>query len=207
MGERSIAGELEYYRNEVADSLALAYSEQERFPIEILNEVRNAMLHLARTAHHGESSEDGIKNLRRAHRHLERVRLDCAKLVYILRAEKMELDFEAIADDGHVAKTLASAFAEIKSKRRRLVEQEAHGPAVSVVDGYHELILKAEKLHDRMATEYPILLEKEYRENARRKMDNQFKAGRRAGRRDTLVIGVVASLIATGIATLAGQLL
>lgn len=79
-GARSVEDVLHYYHTEVVKAVAISYAVANQFPLEILNEIRASMTHLAKASALGKEHADFQSEVSAAWRHLKRTCLDCFKL-------------------------------------------------------------------------------------------------------------------------------
>lgn len=91
-----------YYRDEVVNAVTIAQTLEGNFPREVLNEIRSAFTHLARSSNPGLSKEEKIEERQSSLNHLKRVCLDCYKISILNRAEELERLAIAIVDDNTV---------------------------------------------------------------------------------------------------------
>lgn len=190
---------LAYYNDHVADSLALAYSVADLFPIEILNEVRNAVGHLARAAAGNLPTPARAEQCLQARRHLLRVRLDCAKLCQLTEFERLDEDLEVLHTNVRIPTSLSARAEDLKNRRRVLMGREALEPSDHLVDDFLEIFRDVVGFRAELRDEYGDLVVAGYRKALDRQLEVAHARGRREGRRSTLsltlAVGFATSII------------
>ncbi|MHC8508282.1 MAG: hypothetical protein ACYYKD_02615 [Rhodospirillales bacterium] len=199
MSERSVESLLAYYRRQVSDGLALTYSIADQFPIEILNELRNALGHMSRAAALSGDSEEKQQQLLSAEKHLLRIRLDCAKLNLLIIDEELDADLKILTRNAELPNSLLAGSKDFQSERRKLIVQEAEGPTDSLVNSYLALFEKMEEFQAKLRTEYSTLVSGAYEKKYEEDLDESFGKGMTEGRKKSwrrdITIGIIASII------------
>ena len=185
MPDKTLDVLLRYYRDQVVGDVALAYSVAEKIPPSILNEIRNALGHMARLPDLAPASDDFAAQWRAAEGHLLRVRLDCAKLCLIAESEKLDDDLEILTLNTTVPASLLDRAEAIRQRRRDLQQREAGPPTDDLVDQFLDLFAECDAFRRYLRAEYSDLVVEGWRLKREADMNAADKAGYRRGRRDT----------------------
>ena len=187
-----------YYRETVPSSLALVYSATEKFPLEVLNEVRNAFSHLARASAMDSNDAELQKNLGQAKGHLQRAALDCGKICVLTEIDLMDEDMDALVHNTSCPRTILEGSEKLKEERYRLSALEVDVPNNDIVEGYFSLYqeLKAFRVHLR--SEFNELIVDAFRTRIEDRVSEAEIRGLRKGAvikwTTGLIIGAVSSI-------------
>lgn len=144
---------LRYYSEEVADLVALAVVLSERFPEEILNEIRAAFTHLARSETCSCSTQR-VRELQSTGRHLHRVSLDCLKVGIILTAKTVDGMMRALTEGARLPEPVYKKADDLRRKRQVLLRNEISHPTDTLVSTLRELFDEFDEFRVELQTQY-----------------------------------------------------
>ena len=124
------------------------------FPVEILNEYRNYVTHLARAIL--EKDHEKINSeLLKARGHGDRIHLDCAKLAYLKLSETIDEMVEEIkAKSGIHPHTILNEVSKIRDERKKLGEKETLEGIGDIADGCMLLIGRLRDIEKAILSDY-----------------------------------------------------
>ncbi|MCT4554522.1 MAG: hypothetical protein N4A53_07535 [Pelagimonas sp.] len=194
---------LDFYSEQVIPSLAAALATGDAFPKEVLNEIRNSYTHLAR-AHKLEcSDEDHARELDAAQRHLKRTCIDCMKVCIFDLASRSETAVKALTEDIQLPADIYKTTGELRRKRRELSAYEGQAPTHNAIEQYQSLFEEYQefylKLDEQFQGETAEMRRKAREQKSHEQAQKARKSGIASGIIYTIITGIVASLIATGI--------
>ena len=156
--DRALQRELEEIYSQYHNSIKIFIGQlevlQNKFPVEILNEIRAVFSHIAK-AYVCESEKVAWENVNKAKGHIKRAQLDAYK--YMCYAfSKYYIDFRELyknvdlshVNNGDFIKTYASAIA--KAEKARMIEAQAN----DVIESYE----KYEEAYNEYATVYKLII-------------------------------------------------
>ena len=197
--QHSLQSISDYYLNDVTDALALAYKACEKFPIEVLNEVRSAFTHVARAQASDGDNEAFESELSKARSHLLRCNLDCAKLCLLNIAGKLDDDMEALVHSTEFPRTIKEEADALRNRRHDVSVREAIAADDQVVEIYWELVRDYNDFRDELVTEYGKFYVDATKEGLAQRLAEKFTEGQWSGRRQTwitaLVLGILGSML------------
>lgn len=125
---------LSYYHDEVIPALAAAVTIDDRFPIEVLNEVRNAFTHLSRAQCMEGADDAKCKECEGALRHLKRTVLDCMKVCILALAKKSETIMDALAGEAALPNGTTAQARDLRKRRRELSSYEGQNSTDDAIE-------------------------------------------------------------------------
>jgi hypothetical protein len=129
---------LRYYRENVIKYVTLAtVVSRDRFPQEILTEIRASYTHLAKSTTLDPATLEYRNELDRAKGHLLRVCFDCLKLAIMFTAEEIEKQIEAIEKGVALPNDIYTKARSLKERREEFMIYEAQTPPDSRIDSYN----------------------------------------------------------------------
>lgn len=151
----TISDVLDYYLKQVSRLVTAVQVTSGRFPEPIHNEIRSAMTHLARANALPQEAEQHREEVVRATRHLERVRLDCYKILVIVSADKCDKEIIRVsAIVGALDGELIRATEQLKQDRIALGVTEAEGDLTTTLRKYDDLVGSYRTLMDAFRQKY-----------------------------------------------------
>lgn len=119
----SIEDVLTYYSEEVVPALASANTIGGEFPEEVLNEIRNAMTHIARANHLSKSGENSkvADEIKAAGRHLKRTVLDSLKVTIVNLSEQCDAAIRSLENDIQLPNNIHAQISDIRRRRLDLL--------------------------------------------------------------------------------------
>lgn len=129
-----VSSVLSYYSDEVVVALAAALTIDDKFPEEVLNEIRNSFTHLARANAIGSEHDDYRKELESANRHLKRVCLDCLKICILVTSQRCESAIEALTEDVHLPNDVYNHMSVLRRRRSEIAAHEGQNPTHEVIE-------------------------------------------------------------------------
>jgi hypothetical protein len=161
MGQNSPPGEtvnalLDYYHKEVVPALATAVTIDHAFPQEVLNELRNALTHMARANALDPKTEAPAiqKELHSARRHFLRCTLDSLKVVLLAIAKRCESTMKALNDELLLPTSVHSEARELRNRRIEISKHEGQNPIDEVVEKLKVLCDDYDKFSQKLDTEF-----------------------------------------------------
>lgn len=130
---------LRYYREDLADLVALAVVRSEAFPKQILNEIRAAFTHLARADNPTLSQKDRESEIDSSGRHLLRATMDCLKVVIIMTAHEADTVIRTLTQDKRLPEQVYGTAEDLRKRRHKLLANEMCYPIVPLVEEFTSL--------------------------------------------------------------------
>jgi hypothetical protein len=184
-------GILQYYSDEVVPALAVALTLDDKFPEEVLNEIRSSFTHIARAHSIDVTDPDHLKELESASRHLKRVCLDCLKVSILALAQRCDTAITALTEEVQLPEDVYRFVSELQRDRARITCHEGQKPTHAAVEELKDLLVRYEHFYQNLDDQF-----------AGQTADMR-RAARRRGRWKSIaigfVLGVVGSLVATAI--------
>lgn len=109
---------LKYYRNSFVPIFSLATAISGTLPEQILNELRNCLDHLSRSA----EGHDIEGNIQKAKSHIDRSCLDCAKIAWVTLYREAETSFKQYTPHDYSLVDNGSFWLEVSEKYKLLRE-------------------------------------------------------------------------------------
>lgn len=182
---------LSFYRTEVVPALAAALTIDDKFPEEVLNEIRNSFTHLAAASNENKDKDKHQSELSAALRHLRRVCIDCSKVCIFTLAKRSEKAVEALTYDLQLPDHVYKAMSDLRRRRKELSAAEGTRSLNDAIGDYKSLFNDYDTFY--------ISLDKEF---AGETAEDRKKARRRGKIKDQ-AIGFVLGIVATVLTTLA----
>ncbi|TPI64255.1 hypothetical protein FJ420_17185 [Mesorhizobium sp. B3-1-3] len=146
---------LAYYHDEVVPALATAVTLDHAFPQEVLNELRNAMTHMARAnALDASQAHAAQKELHSAHRHLLRCTLDSLKVVLLAIAKPCDEMMKALNDEMLLPGSVHTEARKLRARRIDISTHEGQRPIDEVVEKLKVLCDDYDKFSEKLQTEF-----------------------------------------------------
>jgi hypothetical protein len=149
----SIEAVLKYYQDEVVPSLAAAIVAKDKMPVEILNEIRNSVTHLA-AASTATESKSKAKELEAARRHMKRACLDGLKTSVYHSSKKSDDTLKAIARGLQLPQAIHDKTSELRKKRISISESEGRRNLDDAILAYAELANEYDEFYVALNKEY-----------------------------------------------------
>ena len=126
---------LQYYHDEVIPALAAALTIDDAFPEEVLNEIRNAMTHVARASCMTDAAlQSRIDEAKAAQRHLKRVVLDCLKVCILALATRSEAAVKVLQADIKLPLATYTRMSDLRRRRKELSAHEGQNTPDQVIE-------------------------------------------------------------------------
>ncbi len=123
-------------------------------PLQVNNEIRNAVSHLAR-AHEAEDGETRDRQAQKALDHLERASRDCLKVALLKTIENVDkLRSKALHQYGYVPKNLNVTLHELGKDYKQLLLDEAASGSGDIISRYEHLLERYLQLEESINKEY-----------------------------------------------------
>jgi hypothetical protein len=183
---------LDYYNEEVIPALAAAVIYENKFPDAVLNELRNALTHLARASSLPRGSDDYLDDLKAAYRHMKRTCLDCFKVSIIYSAEQIDRVMLALEEEFNLPEGVHTRLKSLRDERISLqVNEGVKTPDGEVLARYKTLF----NAYDKFAVDLGVDF------GSKASVERRTRKKRRASRRELLnlligfMIGVASSTV------------
>ncbi len=150
----SIEYVLEYYRVELVPALAAALAIDDKFPEEVLNEIRAAFTHVAAASAHSSDEARQKKELDAAHRHVRRSCVDCYKVIIQVLAQKSEKAIEALTYDVNLPTQVYQQMSSLRNERMRLSAGEGDRSLYDAVEDYKALADRYDEFYQSLDTQF-----------------------------------------------------
>jgi hypothetical protein len=146
---------LHFYHSKVVQYIALAtIMAGDRFPQEIMNEVRASYTHLAKSTKFKPHDEDYRKEVENAERHLKRVCFDCLKISIMTVAEQIDYTIDSIERLNVLPAAIYDRVEDLRKRRLAFMTNEAQSPSDARIDAYHELFRDYHQLGAELKKDY-----------------------------------------------------
>ncbi len=190
--EMTIESLLRYYHDEVVPALAVAINYNDRFPEEVLNEIRSALTHMSRAHVLSQTRvKESQDELEAAARHLKRVYLDCLKDALMSVSLKCDEAIQMLTDDIQLPENVYKRVSGLRNRRTELSIRESQEMPFSIINDLKKLLDDYDKFYAELDDQFAgqtAGVRKAARKKAER--NKQFKA-LAAG----LIIGLAANFI------------
>jgi vacuolar-type H+-ATPase subunit I/STV1 len=143
----TIGGVLRYYREKLVPALAAALAVDDKFPEEVLNELRAAMTHLAAADYNGRDKQKREYELKAALRHVRRACLDCLKVCVQVLSSKSEVAIESLTEDLQLPDDVYKKMSSLRQLRKQLSAKEGERSLEDVVEEYETLANKYDEFY------------------------------------------------------------
>lgn len=187
---------LGYYRSEVVPLLAAALTIDDKFPLEVLNEIRASYTHLARAEALGADHSDFPSEIHAAWRHLRRSCLDCLKVCISVTAIRSEGSVAALADTLQLPDDVYKVMSSLRKRRLAIAAHEGQEPPHEVIEDLKELFNQYDEFYESLDDQYAGATAEERRISVKSRRAKRAWCNRGEG----LVIGIAASAIVTWVA-------
>ena len=187
----TIEAVLDYYSEEVVDTLAFAVVTTDKFPEEALNELRASYTHLARAHKHADDPDLVQEELNSAKRHLKRVCVDSLKLSAMAVAQRVDSAVEALTEDHQLPNNVYQQVSALQQRRKAISVHESRETTLGVIEEMKELVNDYDAFWQSLDNEF-----------AGASATTRAKARRRKELKSGVIgfgLGIVASLISAGI--------
>ena len=160
---------LDYYNEEVIEALAAAVIYDNKFPDAVLNEMRNALTHMARANSLPRGSAEYLDDLKAAYRHLKRTCLDCFKVSVIHLAEGIDRVMIALEEEFNLPEGVHAELKLLRDERIALqVNEGVKTPDGEVLGRYKVLFSKYDEFAARLGAEFGTKTSAERRSRKKR---------------------------------------
>jgi len=143
----------DYYMNEVVPALGAAIVLDDKFPEDVLNEIRSAMTHVARS-HFSEDDTYKQEQLKAALNHLRRVCLDCLKIAILVQSEKVEQIIKGLSETLRLPDHYYRRFENIKNKRIQVMKDESVDSNQKIVNDYKNILNEIDLTYEELSNEF-----------------------------------------------------
>lgn len=192
---QSVEDVLDYYSAEVIPALAAALTIDDRFPQEVLNELRNSYTHLARANTLGSDHEDYLSELDGAYRHLKRTCIDCMKVCVFTLANRAEYVVASLEEELQLPNNVFKTMSGLRESRRRLSAYEGQNPTHEALQEYKVLFNEYDQFYQSLDQQFAG-------DTADKRREARRARERRAERRSS-VLGFFIGILASGVVALA----
>lgn len=148
----TIEGVLLFYQDEVVPALAAALTIDDKFPEEVLNEIRNAFTHLAAGSRCNGSKRQ--HELSAATRHLRRVCIDCLKVCIFTLAKRSELAVDALTYDLQLPEHVYQKMSDLRRRRQSLAAAEGVRSLENALGDYKSLANDYDEFYVSLDTQF-----------------------------------------------------
>lgn len=150
----AIGDVLDFYQTEVVPAIAAALVVDDKFPEEVLNEIRNSFTHLAAANCCSDDELKFQKELHAAHRHLRRTCIDSLKVCIFVQAKKCEKAIDALTSELQLPADIYTKMSDLRRARKQLAAQEGQRSLEDAVEEYKALANSYDEFYSNLDKQF-----------------------------------------------------